>query len=120
MAELQKYFISDADFKKYYFRSTAGLYGSLGSPVTGIYAAAENEQDAPEFLVKDLLKKGLLVRLSVVVDYASKRGTLRLLCNRLSLTTIMSAAINKTFTITNGKTGTIKSINQKLKVVSRG
>lgn len=120
MPKLQKYFISDVDADKFYFRSTAGLYQSIGSTVTGIYPATDNELDAPEFSVKSLLKKGLLLRLSATAVIGSKRRAIDILCNRLVLTTIFDAAIDKNFTITGGASGQIKQINQALKQISRG
>lgn len=120
MPKLQKYFITDVDLDKFYFRATSGLYQSIGSAVTGIYPAADNEQDAPEFAVKNLLRKGLLVRLSATVIVNSKKHSLSLLCNRLVLTTIFDSAIDKTFSITSGSSGVIKSLSQRLQQISKG
>lgn len=120
MPKLQKYFISDVDADKSYFRSTAGLYQSIGSAVTGIYPATDNELDAPEFTVKNLLQKGVLIRLNAIVVVGGKRRSLDLLCNRLAFPNVLDTALDKTFAITNGASGQIKSLNQRRRQVSRG
>ncbi|OUL19550.1 hypothetical protein BV372_33445 [Nostoc sp. T09] len=120
MPKLQKYFISDAAFDKFYFRSTAGLYNSIGSAVTGIYPAPDNEKDLPEYTLKNLLHKGLLIKLSAIVVVNTKKRSIDLLCNRLVFPTILDTALGKSFSITGGASGQIKSLNQQLKQVSRG
>lgn len=120
MPKLQKYFITDVDLDKFYFRSTSGLYQSIGSPVTGIYPAPDNELDLPEFTVKNLLQKGVLIRLNAIVLIAGKRRSLDLLCNRLVFPTVLDTALDKTFAITNGASGQIKSLNQRRRQISRG
>ncbi|MBD2438253.1 hypothetical protein [Nostoc sp. FACHB-110] len=120
MPKLQKYFITDAAFDKFYFRSTAGLYQSIGSAVTGIYPAAENELDKPEVLVKNLLLEGALIRVNAIVLIEGKRESLNLLCNRLVFPAVLENAVGKSFSITDGKSGVIKSLNQRRKQVSRG
>lgn len=120
MPKLQKYFITNAAFEKFYFRSTAGLYQSIGSAVTGIYPAASNELDSPEILVKSLLLKGLLIRLSAIALVDSKRQNLDILCNKLVFPVVLENALNKSFSITDGKSGVIKSLNQRRRQVSRG
>lgn len=120
MPKLQKYFITDANFDKFYFRATSGLYQSIGSTVTGIYPASAEEQDMAEFAVKNLLRKGLLIKLSATVIVNSKKRSLDLLCNRLVLTTVFGSAIGKTFSITGGSSGEIKSLSQRLQQISRG
>lgn len=120
MAKLQKYFITDAAFDKLYFKSTAGLYQSIGSAITGIYEAADNELDKPEVLVKNLLLEGVLIRVNAIVLVGGKRESLDLLCNRLVFPTVLDTALGKSFSITGGKSGTIKSLNQRRKQISRG
>lgn len=120
MAKLQKYFITDAAFDKLYFRSTAGIYQTIGSAVTGIYAASETDQDAPETPVKNLLLKGVLIRLSAIALINGKRRNLDILCNRLVFPEILDTALNKTFSITGGSSGIIKSLNQRRRIISKG
>ncbi|MGF1934546.1 MAG: hypothetical protein RM347_009100 [Nostoc sp. ChiQUE02] len=120
MARLQKYFITDAAFDKLYFKSTAGLYYSIGSGVTGIYPAADNELDQPEVLVKNLLHSGVLIRINATVLITGKRRSLDLLCNRLVFPNILSTALGKSFSITNGSSGQIKALNQRMRQISRG
>ncbi|MBD2354748.1 hypothetical protein H6G41_08915 [Tolypothrix sp. FACHB-123] len=120
MPRLQKYYISNVDFDKIYFKSTAGLYQSIGSAITGIYPAADNEQDNPEVTVKSLLLKGLLIRLNAIVVIDSKRRSLDLLCNRLVFPAVLDSGLSKTFAITGGASGQIKSLNQRRKQISRG
>ncbi|MBD2596464.1 hypothetical protein H6G74_19315 [Nostoc spongiaeforme FACHB-130] len=120
MPKLQKYFITDVALDKIYFRSTAGLYQSIGSAVTGIYPAPDNELDKPEVLVKNLLLEGLLIRLSAIVLVNTKRRNLELLCNKLVFPSVFDTGLGKTFSITNGASGTIKSLNQRRRQVSRG
>ncbi|MCC5626851.1 hypothetical protein LC613_01050 [Nostoc sphaeroides CHAB 2801] len=120
MPKLQKYFITNAAFDKVYFKSTAGLYQSIGSGVTGIYPAAENELDSPEVSIKSLLLKGVLIRLSAIVLIESKRRSLDLLCNRLVFPGVLDTALGKNFFITGGSRGQIKSLNQRRRQISRG
>ncbi len=120
MPKLQKYFITDAGFDKYYFRATAGIYQSIGSNVTGIYPASDSELDNPEIPVKNLLLDGLLIRLSATVLVNSKRRNLELLCNKLVFPQILDTGLNKSFSITGGSSGVIKSLNQRRRIISKG
>ena len=120
MPKLQKYFITDVAFDKLFFKSTAGLYQSIGSPITGIYPASNSELDNPEVPVKNLLLEGVLIRLSVIVLINSKKRSMDLLCNRLVFPTVLDTALNKTFSITGGASGQIKSLNQRRRQISRG
>ncbi|BAY74179.1 hypothetical protein NIES25_51670 [Nostoc linckia NIES-25] len=120
MPKLQKYFITNVDLDKFYFKSTAGLYQSIGSGVTGIYPASDNELDQPEVTVKNLLREGLLIRIGATVLVGTKRRSLELLCNKLVFPQILDTALNKSFSITGGASGQIKSLNQRLKQISRG
>ncbi|MEH2305423.1 hypothetical protein [Nostoc sp.] len=120
MPKLQKYFITDAAFDKLYFKSTAGLYSSIGSGVTGIYPAPDNELDKPEASVKNLLHSGVLIRLNATVSINGKRRSLNLLCNRLVFPNVLETAMNKSFSIANGASGQIKSLNQRMRQISRG
>lgn len=120
MPKLQKYFITDVALDKLYFRSTAGLYQSIGSAITGIYPASDNELDNPEVSIKNLLLEGVLIRISAIVLVEGKRGSLDLLCNRLVFPVVLDNALGKNFSITGGKSGTIKSLNQRRRQVSRG
>ncbi|MEH1912751.1 hypothetical protein [Nostoc sp.] len=120
MPKLQKYFITDAAFDKLYFKSTSGLYNSIGSGVTGIYPAAENELDRPEVSVKNLLHSGILIRLNATVLINGKRRSLNLLCNKLVFPAVLDTALNKSFSITSGASGQIKSLNQRMRQISRG
>ncbi|MBN3926118.1 hypothetical protein [Nostoc sp. NMS4] len=120
MPKLQKYFITDAAFDKLYFKSTSGLYYSIGSGVTGIYPAPDNELDKPEASVKNLLHSGVLIRLNATVSINGKRRSLNLLCNRLVFPNVLETAMNKSFSIANGASGQIKSLNQRMRQISRG
>lgn len=120
MPKLQKYFISNAAFDKFYFRSTAGLYESIGSVITGIYPALDNEMDKPELSVTSLLLEGALIRISAISLVEGKRKSLNLLCNRLVFPGVLDTALGKNFSITGGNSGTIKSLNQRRQQVSRG
>ena len=120
MPKLQKYFISNAAFDKIYFKSTAGLYQSIGSAVTGIYPASDNELDKPEVSLKNLLREGVLVRLDATVLVDGKRKNLNLLCNRLVFPNVLNTALGKSFSIVGGSSGQIKSLNQRRRQISRG
>ncbi|BAY94796.1 hypothetical protein [Tolypothrix sp. PCC 7601] len=120
MPKLQKYYAANADFDKFYFKSTAGLYQSIGSVTTGIYPAPDNELDLPEFTVKNLLQKGVLIRLNAIVIVGGKKRSFDLLCNRLVFPTVLDTALDKTFSITGGASGQIKSLNQRRRQISRG
>lgn len=120
MPKLQKYFITNVALDKLYFRTTAGLYQSIGSAITGIYPAPENEQDLPEVPIKNLLLEGVLIRINAIVLVGNKRRSLSLLCNRLVFPTVLNTALGKTYSITNGASGQIKSLSQKRKVTKRG
>jgi hypothetical protein len=120
MPKLQKYFITDVALDKFYFRSTAGLYQSIGSAITGIYPAPDNELDKPEIPVKNLLLEGALIRLSAIALINGKRRGLEILCNKLVFPNVLNTALNKDFSITNGASGTIKSLNQRRRQISRG
>ncbi len=120
MPKLQKYFITDAGFDKLYFKSTSGLYYSIGSGVTGIYPAPQNEFDKPEVSVKNLLHSGKLIRLSATVLIDGKRSSLNLLCNKLIFPDVLDTALNKSFSIAGGASGQIKSLSQRMRQISRG
>ncbi|MCC5626850.1 hypothetical protein LC613_01045 [Nostoc sphaeroides CHAB 2801] len=120
MAKLDKYLVTSGT-AKYAFRSTAGLYAGATATETGVAVAIEADQDVPEYAVKELLKKGILRRVTAITKTASgKPGTLRLLCTKEKLATILDALKGNTYTVTGGGTGTIISVGFSRRVVSRG
>lgn len=120
MAKLDKYVATVATVK-YAFRAPAGLYAGTVATETGIAAAAEGDQDLPEFAVKELLKKGILRRVTAITrTSAGKPSRLKLLCAKDKLATILDALKGDSYSITGGGTGTISSVGFSRRVVSRG
>ncbi|BAY94797.1 hypothetical protein [Tolypothrix sp. PCC 7601] len=120
MAKLDKY-VATIDTKKYAFRAPAGLYAGDVSTQAGIAVAPSEDQDLPEYPVKELLKKGILRRLTAITTTgAGKRSQLKLLCAKDKLATILDGLKNKSYSITGGGSGTIKSVGFSRRVVSRG
>ncbi len=120
MAKLEKYVATVATVK-HAFRGPAGLYASAIATETGITAAAEADQDLPEYAVKELLLKGVLRRVTAITKTSGgKHSRLRLLCTKDKLTTILDALKGDTYTITGGGSGTISSVGFSRRVVSRG
>lgn len=120
MAKLDKYIATVATVK-YAFRAPAGLYDGSIATETGIAAAAEADQDLPDYPVKELLKKGILRRVSAITRTSAGRPSrLKLLCAKDKLSTILDALKGDPYSITGGGTGTITSIGFARRVVSRG
>ncbi|OUL19551.1 hypothetical protein BV372_33450 [Nostoc sp. T09] len=120
MAKLDKYVLT-VDTAKYAFRAPAGLYANTIATATGIAVAADNEQDLPEYPVKNLLRKGILRRVRAITKTsAGKPSSLKLLCSKAKLATILDALKGDAYTITGGGSGTITSVGFALRVVSRG
>lgn len=120
MAKLDKY-IATIGTAKYAFRGTAGLYAGGIATATGIAVAAEADEDLPEFAVKELLKKGILRRVTANTrTSAGRASTLKLLVASDKLATVLDALNGDPYTITNGGSGTILSVGFARRVVSRG
>lgn len=120
MAKLDK-FIATVGTNKYAFRAPAGLYDGSIATETGIAVAPEADQDLPEFQVAELLKKGILRRVTAnTKTSAGKPSRLKLLCITSKLATVLDALDNKPYSITNGGSGTIVSVGFARRVVSRG
>lgn len=120
MAKLDKY-VATVSTVKYAFRAPAGLYAGAIATATGVAAAAEGDQDLPEFAVKELLKKGILRRVTAITTTSAGRASrLQLLCGKDKLSAILDALKGDTYTITGGGSGTIKSVGFSRRVVSRG
>ncbi|MBD2438252.1 hypothetical protein [Nostoc sp. FACHB-110] len=124
MAKLSKYVaLATAGnvTSKYAFRAPAGLYAGQIATETGITVAADNEQDLPEYQVAELLKKGILRRVTAITKTsAGKPSRLKLLCTNAKLATILDALKGDAYAITGGGTGTIQSVGFARRVVSRG
>ncbi len=120
MAKLDKY-IATIGANKYAFRAPAGLYAGQIATETGITAAADADQDLPEFPVKALLQKGILRRVTAITKTSAGRPSrLKLLCTSAKLATILDALKGDPYTITGGGSGTIQSVGFARRVVSRG
>lgn len=120
MAKLDKYVVT-VNSIKYAFRAPAGLYAGTIATETGVVVAADNEQDLPEYPVKNLLRKGILRRVRAITKTGAGRpSSLKLLCTQAKLATILDALKGDAYTITGGGSGTIQSVGFALKVVSRG
>lgn len=120
MPKLDK-FVATIGTAKYAFRAPAGLYAGAIATATGIAAAAEGDQDLPDYPVKELLKKGILRRVAAITRTAAGRPSrLKLLCAKDKLTTILDALKGDTYAITGGGNGTIVSVGFTRRVVNRG
>lgn len=120
MAKLDK-FIATVGTAKYAFRAPAGLYDGTIATETGIAVAVEGDQDLPEFQVAELLKKGILRRVTAITRTSAGRPSrLKLLCTSAKLATILDALKGDPYSITGGGSGTITSIGFSRRVVSRG
>lgn len=120
MAKLDKY-VATIGTAKYAFRAPAGLYVGNIATETGIAVAPADDQDLPEFKVAELLKKGILRRVTATTKTtAGKPSRLKLLCTSAKLSTILDALEGDNYTITNGGSGTIQSVGFSRRVVSRG
>lgn len=106
---------------KYPFKAPKGLYAGTIATATGITATIEADQDLPEYPVKELLKKGILRRVTAITTTSTgKRSRLGLLCTKDKLATILDALQGDSYTITNGGSGTIKTVGFSRRVVGRG
>src|SRR5689334_17838934 len=107
MAKLDKYVATVATVK-YAFRAPAGLYDGSIATESGIAVAPEADQDLPEYKVAELLKKGILRRVTAITKTsAGKPSRLKLLCTSAKLATILDALDDKAYSITGGGNGTI-------------
>lgn len=120
MAKLDKYVVTVSNIK-YAFRAPAGLYAGTIATETGVAVAGEGDQDLPDYPVKNLLRKGILRRVTAITTTSGgKASRLKLLCTQAKLATILDALKGDAYTITGGGSGTIKSVGFSLRVVSRG
>jgi hypothetical protein len=102
------------------FKGTAGLYDGGVSTATGITKALENEQDLPTYRVAELIQNGVLFRLTAKTQNAAgRKGSLKMLCFRAKLATVLDELNEEPYSITNGSSGTIKSVGFSTRVVSR-
>lgn len=89
----------------YFFLARPGTYSGDISTVTGVTKATETEQDQPAISVANLLGKGLLFRVVASYTAAGKRKTVRLLCTKNNLGTIIDELDGKAY---NG--GVLKAV----------
>lgn len=105
----------------YIFQSTAGVYDGGISLATGIAVAGEDDQDEPNYPVKELLLKGVLRRVNAVVQTTGgQRRTLKLLIAEDKLATALDELRGDSVSIPGGLTGTIRSVGFSRRVVGRG
>jgi hypothetical protein len=112
--------ITEIAGNEYAFKATDGLYNGAISTATGITLASLDEQDLPEYAVKELLQKGILRRVRAITLANGKRGSLDLLVAKDMLSTALDALKGESYSITGGSSGIIKSVGFPTKVVSRG
>lgn len=107
---------------KYAFKGTDGLYTGVNATAIGIAEAAPEDEDLPDYAVKELLLKGVLRRVSCIVLNAStnQRRTIRLLVAKDKLATALDDLIDNTITLPGGTSGAIKSVGFARRVTSRG
>ncbi|HEY9711317.1 MAG TPA: hypothetical protein V6D48_24115 [Oculatellaceae cyanobacterium] len=78
----------------YFFKSMKGSYTSLKTE-TGIDEASEAQQDAPTYHIKDLLAKGILVRLAVYIKDGTKRKSKKIYVTRDKVSTALESLKGK-------------------------
>jgi hypothetical protein len=106
--------------KKFYFLAVSGLYdGAIGIDC-GISPATDSEKDNPLYPVEELLKKGIIYRLNATTTTRGKRSRLKLLADKEAIrTNIFTSLVGENYSITNGSSGTIVSVNIPSRVTSR-
>jgi hypothetical protein len=104
----------------YAFKGTKGLYDGPIATETGISVAGEDDQDLPEYAVKELLQKGILRRVNAITANGTKKGSLKMLVAKDKLATALDGLKGKNYSITGGSSGLIKSVGFGTRVVSRG
>jgi hypothetical protein len=104
----------------YLFKAPDGLYAGAVATAVGIAAAADTDKDSPEYAVKELLQKGIVYRLSATTLVGGRKRRLRILVAKDKLNTALDDLKDKTYSLTGGSSGTIKSVGFGTRVVSRG
>lgn len=105
---------------KYHFKSTDNVYEGDIATDTGISPAGENDLDAPEYSVKELIQAGILRRVTAYVRRANNtRGVVRLLVAKDKLETALDSLKGNTITLPTGVV-TIVSVGFPRRVISRG
>jgi hypothetical protein len=104
--ELYRATVGDGvDSKEYFFLGRPGTFSGDVATACGIVKATATEQDQPAISVAALLGKGLLFRIIASYTAAGKRKTVRLLCTKTKLGTILDTLDGKSF---NG--GTLSAV----------
>lgn len=102
--------------EEYYFLARPDTYsGDIGT-ATGITKAAESEQDRPQIPVATLVTNAKLFRITASYKAGIKNRTIKLLCSKAKLGTVLDALKGNSYT---GKTGsgTITSVRVTQKAV---
>lgn len=86
-----------ATAKEYFFLGRPGTFTGDVATACGVAKAAESEQDEPAISVSALLGKGLLFRIVASYTEGGKRKTVRLLCTKTKLGTILDDLDGKSF-----------------------
>ncbi|MCC5641100.1 hypothetical protein LC593_35825 [Nostoc sp. CHAB 5844] len=106
---------------KYPFLGTDGLYVGANATSVGITEAAADDEDLPNYPVKELLLKGIIRRVSCRVRKTDgKSTTIRLLVAKDKLATALDDLVDNTITIPGGTSGVITSVGFARRVTSRG
>lgn len=114
---ITKLFTSNIDFDKFYFKGVKGLYIGALATATAVYEAPIGEADNPDFSVKEMLKSGLIVRITLYTQVGQRRRQLKVLCNKNKLDTV-SSLVNSTIQTPSGS-AVVKSIGIATRVISR-
>jgi hypothetical protein len=106
---------------KYCFLGTQGLYTGTNATEVGIAEAPPEDEDLPNYAVKELLLKGLVRRVSaIVLTTGNKRTKIGMLVAKDKLSTALDGLIDNTISIPGGTSGAIKSVGFSRRVTSRG
>jgi hypothetical protein len=105
---------------EYTFKAVDGLYIGAVAAAVGITRATQDEAAMPEYSVKELLQKGVLYRLSAITLVGGRKRRLKMLVAKDKLATALDDLKDKTYALTGGSSGTIKSVGFATRVVSRG
>lgn len=85
------------DVKEYFFLGRPGTFSGDVATACGIAKAAASEQDQPPISVAALLGKGLLFRVVASYTAGGKRRSVRLLCTKTKLGTILDDLDGKAY-----------------------
>ena len=91
--------------RQYFFRQNKGSYTGIAGK-TGVDEAGENDQDEPLYPVKELLAKGVLIRLAVSIKDGTKRKSRELLVTSDKVVTALEGLKGQPFaggTITSAR-----------------